>query len=99
MKNYKVRAIKNFKDKVEQVERIKSDEFDCTKERYEYLKEKKAVELIGIIEEIKIIPKKTKPIKIVETNVEDLSVDPYENFEVKEKKPKTKKTTKKTSKK
>ena len=97
MKNYKVKALRNFKDKVEQIERIKNDEFDCTKERYEFLKENKAVELIGTIEEIKIIPKKTKPIKIVETNVEDLSIDPYEKFEIKVEKPKPKK--KKTSKK
>ena len=90
MKNYKVKALRNFKDKVEQIERTKNDEFDCTKERYEFLKENKAVELIEIKETIKIVEKKSKPIKIVETNVEDLSIDPYKDFEIKEQKPKTK---------
>lgn len=87
MKNYKVKVLKNFKDKVEQVERTKNDEFECTKERYEYLKENKAVELINVIEEEK------------KESIDELQVDPYKDFEVKGKKTKTKRTTKKTSKK
>ena len=86
MKNYKVKALRNFKDKVEQIERTKNDEFDCTKERYEFLKENKAVELIGIVEEEKEV-------------IDELQIDPYEKFEIKEEKPKTKRITKKTSKK
>ena len=87
MKNYKVKALKNFKDKVEQVERTKNDEFECTKERYEYLKENKAAELINIIEEEK------------KESIDELQVDPYKDFEVKKEKPKAKKTTKKANKK
>lgn len=48
MKNYKVKAIRYFVDKEEMEERKANDEFYCTKERYEFLKEHKAVELIEI---------------------------------------------------
>ena len=55
MKNYKVIAIKFFKDSTEidektglKIERKVNDEFYCTKERYEYLKANNAVKLIGI---------------------------------------------------
>lgn len=73
MKNYKVRALKDFNDVEEnKVHRSIGDIFECTKERFEYLNSKKAVELIEIIEEKK------------EEIVEDLSIDPYENFEIKE---------------
>ena len=92
MKNYKVQAIRNFRDSNEidektglKIERTINDEFYCTKERYEFLKANNAVKLVEIVEEKK--------------EVEDLSIDPYKDFEVKEEKPKTKKTAKKTSKK
>lgn len=52
MKNYKVEAIKNFTDKLENEKRTVGDEFDTTKERYEFLKSKGAVKLIRIIEEV-----------------------------------------------
>lgn len=48
MKNYKVKAIRYFVDKEEMEERKVNDEFYCTKERYKFLKEHKAVELIEI---------------------------------------------------
>ena len=83
MKNHKVKAIKKFNDKEENQKRDVGDIFEVTKERYEVLKSNGAVELIEIKETIKIVEKKSKPIKIVETNVEDLSVDPYKNFEIK----------------
>lgn len=46
MKNYKVKVIKPFIDSVEKVNRYVNDEFLCTKERYEFLKDKNAVELV-----------------------------------------------------
>ena len=85
MKNYKVIALRDFNDAIEKEPRTKGKYFECTKERYIYLKGKGAVELVEIIEEKK--------------EVEDLSIDPYKDFEVKEEKPKAKKTAKQTSKK
>ena len=52
MKNYKVEAIMKFTDKEENVKRNVGDEFDTTKERYEFLKKNNAVKLIEVIEEI-----------------------------------------------
>lgn len=58
MKNYKVIAIKFFRDASEidektalKKERKVNDEFLCTKERYEFLKQNNAVKLVEIIEE------------------------------------------------
>ena len=58
MKNYKVIATRYFKDSNEideetglKKERKVNDEFYCTKERYEYLKQNNAVKLIEIVEE------------------------------------------------
>lgn len=51
MKNFKVKSlIDNFTDTVENVQHNKDDVFYCTKERYEFLKEHKAVELIEVID-------------------------------------------------
>jgi hypothetical protein len=97
MKNYKVKAIKKFNDKETNIKRDIGDEFEVTKERYEVLKLNGAVELVEIKETIKIVEKKTKSIKTEETKVEDLSVDPYKDFEIKGETPKPKK--KKSSKK
>lgn len=55
MKNYKVIAIRYFKDKHEKQDRFINDEFFCTKERYEFLKENNAVKLVEIVEEEKEI--------------------------------------------
>lgn len=53
MKNYKVKAIRFFRDSNEidektgrKIERQINDEFYCTKERYEFLKQNNAVKLI-----------------------------------------------------
>ncbi|MBP5694459.1 MAG: hypothetical protein J6X03_03275 [Bacilli bacterium] len=70
MKNYVVKAIIDFND-VEEKTEMGTDTpiqrnvsiLNCTKERYEYLKEHNAVELVGIdkIEEVKEEkPKTTK---------------------------------------
>lgn len=67
MKNYKVEAIMKFTDKEENIRRDMGDVFECTQERYEFLKRNNAVKLIEIIEELKIIPKESEPIKLVET--------------------------------
>lgn len=54
MKNYIVKTIKNFNDMQEKTEmgtdtpRKVGDVFNCTKDRYLYLKEHNAVELVGI---------------------------------------------------
>lgn len=81
MKNYKVQAIRNFRDSNEidektglKKERTINDEFYCTKERYEFLKANNAVKLVEIIETIKIEPKETKPIKFVEKEVTEEEV-------------------------
>ena len=62
MKNYKVVATRYFKDSNEidektglKKERQANDEFFCTKERYEFLKENNAVKLVEIVEEEKKI--------------------------------------------
>lgn len=52
MKNYKVEATMKFTDKEENVKRNVGDEFETTKERYEFLKKNNAVKLIEVIEEI-----------------------------------------------
>ena len=49
MKNYKVKATRSFTDTVEEKHRVKEDEFLVNKERYEFLKEHNAVELIEVI--------------------------------------------------
>lgn len=61
MKNYRVKATRNFNDGLENINRIAGDEFECTKERYEYLVSKNnAVELVHIIEtEVKPIVEET----------------------------------------
>lgn len=52
MKNYKVEAIMKFTDKEEDTKRNVGDQFEVTKERYEYLRSKSAIKLIGIQETI-----------------------------------------------
>lgn len=89
MKNYKVRATRNFTDALENTKRVAGEEFECTKERYEFLSSKNnAVELIEIIEE-------EKP--IIEEEVETTNEEVVIEEPVEEPKPK-KKTTKKKSK-
>ncbi len=46
MKNYVVKVLRYFKDLEEKKDRFVGDEFETTKERYEYLKNKGAVELL-----------------------------------------------------
>lgn len=53
MKNYVVKVLRYFKDLEEKKERLVGDEFETTKERYEFLKSKNAVELVKVIEEEK----------------------------------------------
>lgn len=56
MKNYKVRALFGFNDTAEKTAsgvdtpRAKGDVWNCTKDRYEFLKDHNAVELVGIDE-------------------------------------------------
>lgn len=88
MKNYKVIATRNFKDSNEidentglKKERTVNDEFLCTKERYEFLKQNNAVKLVEIVEEIK----NDSPYE------EDLQIDNDVKIEEKPKKKKSKK--------
>ena len=53
MKNYIVKVLRYFKDLEEKKDRFIGDEFETTKERYEFLKSKDAVELVKVIEEKK----------------------------------------------
>ena len=53
MKNYVVKVLKYFKDLEEKKDRFIGDKFETTKERYEFLKNKDAVELVKVIEEEK----------------------------------------------
>ena len=80
MKNYKVIATRSFKDSNEideetglKKERQVNDEFYCTKERYEYLKQNNAVKLVEIVEE----PKK----EITEEEVQAVAVAIVEQAE------------------
>lgn len=52
--NYKVKTIKQFIDKTTGLARTIGEEFVCLKDRYEFLKEKQAVELVEIIQEEKV---------------------------------------------
>ena len=89
MKNYKVKATRFFRDSNEidkktglKIERKVNDEFLCTKERYEFLKQNNAVKLVEIVEEQ---PKEIKEeVKIVVSGKEEVKP-----------KPKKKKTSKK----
>lgn len=63
MKNYKVKATRSFIDGLEKTPRQISDVFECTKERYEFLLEHDAVELV------KILPIEQEPIEY--QNIED----------------------------
>ena len=82
MKNYKVQAISNFKDKtIHQARRI-GDIFICNEERYNELKFKNVIELVEIIKEIDKIDTMDE---VVEKSVEEII----------EKKPRKRKATKK----
>lgn len=59
MKNYNVKAIINFDDILENTARTIGDTFKCDKERFEFLFNKNAVELIGIDKEEAKTEKKT----------------------------------------
>lgn len=66
MKNYIVKATKPFTDSVEKVDREVGDVFECEKERYIFLNEHNAVELI---EEKNDTPKEDKQEEVkVETD-------------------------------
>ena len=52
MKEYKVRVLKYFRDKEEKKERFVGEEFECTKERCNYLLEHNAVEIVKDVPEI-----------------------------------------------
>lgn len=67
MKNYRVKATRTFTDGVENIERIGGESiFECTKERYEFLKSKNAVELVEVIEE----EKEQKVVEVTEYEME-----------------------------
>ena len=81
MKNYKVKATRFFRDSNEidkktglKVERKVNDEFLCTKERYEFLKQNNAVNLVEIVEEQ---PKEIKEeVKVVVSEKEEAKPKP-----------------------
>ena len=56
-KKIKVRTLFTFRDLVECMQRYVGDEFWCTKERYEYLKEHNAVELVEEEKEVENVKK------------------------------------------
>lgn len=86
MKNYEVKVLRYFTDKIEKEERNVGDTFYCDKERYEFLKANNAVELVEIMEEPKKEIKEETKVVCEDKEVEKL-------FE--ESKPKKKKTSKK----
>ena len=102
MKNYKVKAIRFFRDSNEidektgrKIERQINDEFYCTKERYEFLKANNAVKLVEILEVEKIeystlADNEPKEIETIITN----EIVKEEQEEVKPE-PRKKKTSKK----
>ena len=92
MKNYKVVATRYFKDSNEidentglKKERQVNDEFYCTKERYEFLKQNNAVKLVEIVEEPKKEIKEDTKVVCEDKEVEKLFKE----------KPKKKKSSKK----
>ena len=98
MKNYKVIATRDFKDSNEidentglKKERTVNDEFLCTKERYEFLKQNNAVKLIEIMEE------KEELVATEETIIEEIpnATGEVEVALLNEKKTKKKKAKKK----
>ena len=102
MKNYKVIAIREFKDSNEidentglKIEREVNDEFYCTKERYEFLKTNNAVKLIEVleVEKVEYSTLSDNEPKEIETIVTNEIVE--EEQEVIKPKPKKKKTSKK----
>ena len=52
MKECKVKVLKYFRDKEEKKERFVGEEFECTKERCNYLLEHNAVEIVKDVPEI-----------------------------------------------
>lgn len=102
MKNYLVKATRNFNDTVEKNEygldtpRVANvSTWHCTKERYEFLKQNNAVTLLGI-DEIKEEPKVEAKIEYHEEPKETKAVV---KIEKKKPEPKAKTAKKKTSKK
>lgn len=102
MKNYKVIATREFKDSNEidentglKKERKVNDEFYCTKERYEFLKENNAVKLIEVleVEKVEYSTLSDNEPKEIETIVTNEIVE--EEQEVIKPKPKKKKSSKK----
>ena len=98
MKNYKVIATREFKDSNEidektglKKERKVNDEFLCTKERYEFLKQNNAVKLVEIVEE------KEELVTTEETIIEEIptATEEVEIVLLNEEKSKKKKTKKK----
>lgn len=74
MKDYKVRALRYFYDKTDNINRFINDEFFATKERYEFLKNKGAVELVE--EQTKFDEKAEKTIdELVDEIVENKEVE------------------------
>ena len=71
MKDYKVKITRNFTDLEENIKRelgTGTEVFFCTKERYEYLLSKNAVELV---EKVEIVFPVKKVTKIEEEKVEE----------------------------
>ena len=60
---YKVKAIINFNDMEEDVQRKIGDEFECSKERYDFLLEHNAVEKVEEVKPTKAIDKKKSKTK------------------------------------
>lgn len=71
MKNYEVKVLRFFTDKLENVERNVGDTFLCDKERYEFLKKNNAVELVGIQVTIEDVEK---------DNVEEVTIKQDKEF-------------------
>lgn len=97
MKNYKVKATRNFKDLEENIERklgTDTEVFMCTKERYEYLKSKNnAVELVEVygIEKVEYSNLEDKEPKEVEVVVTNEIVEEQEEVEEKPRRKSSKK--------
>lgn len=92
MKNYIVKALKYFKDKEEKKERFVGDEFETTKERYEYLKEHNAVKLEKIIDEIvDSIVENEEVSKIIEEEINDAVDEVVDEIITKKRRKKNKK--------
>lgn len=88
---YRVKALITFNDVKDKLLREEGDEFSCDKERFEQLLSKKAVELLYVIEDAKIVEEKEVVLdEIMDETINEVVDEVVEEI-VKKKRKKSKK--------